>query len=286
MPRFREYYILMKPGIIRGNLITVTGGFFLASQGSISLSKLVGALVGSALIVGSGCVFNNYIDRNIDKKMKRTSKRALVTGSISNKAALLFGTTTGLMGVATLALLTNWLTVLVGITGFIFYVVVYSIWKRKGPVGTLVGSISGSVPPVAGYTAVTGSIDGAAAILFLILTVWQMPHFYAIALFRSKDYALASIPVLPNVHGVQRTKRTIIYYIFAFIGSTILLTSFGYTGYVYLAGVLLAGVAWLVVSMRGFNTLNTDKWAHGVFGVSLLTLTVFSVLISLDHWLI
>lgn len=277
-----SYYLLTKPGIIRGNLLTVTGGFLFASRDGFDLTSFIGALIGSALIVGSGCVFNNYIDRNMDKAMKRTKKRALVTGIISPKAALTFGTLLGLTGFGTLALLTNAVTILVGLVGFIFYVIFYSIWKRRSPNGTLVGSVSGAIPPVAGYTAASGQIDNAAIILFAILTMWQMPHFYAIALFRSKEYAAANVPVLPLVNGIGATKRFIIGYILVFIFSTGLLTVFGGAGYIYLVVMLLTGCAWLYVALSSYTKSDTDRWAKTVFGMSLLTLLLFSLIISLD----
>jgi heme o synthase len=282
----RSYYLLTKPGIIRGNLFTATAGFLLGSMGIIDWVMLPVVLAGVALVIASGCVFNNYIDRGIDQKMKRTKKRALVTGAISGKAALAYGSALGLAGFALLAAFTNWLTVLVGAVGYIFYVVIYGIAKRKSPFGTVVGSVSGAIPPVAGYTAAAGMLDGGALILFAILTFWQMPHFYSIAMFRSKEYAAAGIPVLPLVKGMRVTRLYIMLYIVAFIGAIGALTAFGYAGYVYLAPAIVLGLLWFFKGLSGLNTMEDEKWARMMFGYSLLALLGSSVMICVDSVLL
>ena len=193
----KDYYYLIKPGIIYGNAINTAAGFFLAAKGNIDFLLLLKTLGGSSLIIASACVFNNYIDRDIDSKMTRTKNRTLVRGAVPDPIALLYGSLLGVIGFGVLIIYTNVLTVLVGATGMFFYVVMYSIWKRRSPYGTLVGSISGAVPPVAGYSAVTNSLDVGALILFLVLVFWQMPHFYAIAIRRREEYKEAGIPVLP-----------------------------------------------------------------------------------------
>lgn len=279
------YYYLSKPGIIRGNLVAAAAGFFFAAQTDTKAEVLLGVLLGTACIIGSACAFNNYIDRNIDKKMKRTSQRALVIGSIKNSHALIFASTLGIMGALVLATLTNYLTLAIGLFGLVSYVVFYGIAKRRSIHGTLVGSIPGAVPPVAGYTAVTNEVDGAAVLLFLILVSWQMPHFYAIAIFRLKDYKAAGLPVLPVVKGVTATKKEIIAYIVTFIIVSSLLTVFGYAGYMYLAVILFVGILWLRVAMKGFHDADDTIWARQVFGTSLMVLLVTSVMIALGRML-
>lgn len=281
----RKYYQLTKPGIIYGNLITATGGFFLASQGVIDWWLLFSVLAGTSLVIGSACAINNYIDRNIDAKMTRTKKRALVDGSISPFNALLFAAVLGVVGFLILALGTNYTTVLVGIVGFIDYLIFYSIWKRRSTLGTLVGSIAGATPVVAGYTAVTASFDLGALLLFLILACWQMPHFFSIAIYRRDDYASAGLPVLPVVKGVEAAKVQILCYILAFIAATGLLWSFGYTGYIYVAAMLLLGLKWLWLATTGFASSDDVTWARQMFTFSLLVILGFSLLISLDAWL-
>src|SRR5579871_5606007 len=149
---FKLYVQLTKPGIIFGNLFAAVGGFFLASRGHFNPVLFVATVCGISLVIGSGCVVNNYIDRDIDAKMERTKKRALVKGAISGRNAILYASVLGIIGFLLLFIYTNLLTVCVGLVGYFFYVVMYTIWKRKSDIGTIVGSVSGAVPPVAGYT--------------------------------------------------------------------------------------------------------------------------------------
>lgn len=276
------YYNLTKPGIIRGNLITATAGFLLASGSNISAWLLFAVWVGTALVIASGCVFNNYIDQPLDKKMERTKKRALVSGEISGRSALTYGAALGIIGLGVLALWTNWLTFALGLAGLFFYLVVYGIAKRRSVLGTIIGSIAGALPPVAGYTAVSGTIDGAAVLLFLTLTCWQMPHFYAIAMFRRDEYAAASLPVLPVVHGMRTAKVHILAYTAAFVIVSLLLPVFGYVSPLYAFFVGSVGVAWLIKGITGFKTHDDVAWGRGMFFFSLAVLMVFSVSIAVD----
>lgn len=280
--KLRTYYYLTKPGIIRGNLFAATAGFLLASKGDIDPWLLLAMWAGTSLVIAAGCVFNNYIDRGIDKKMKRTKKRALVTGDISGRTALVYGTVLGLAGLTTLAVWVNWLTFGLGLLGLFFYVVVYGIAKRKTVHGTVVGSISGALPPAAGYVAVSNQLDMGALLLFLILVCWQMPHFYAIAMFRHKEYAAACLPVLPVVKGMRAAKIQILAYIAAFIVTSMLLPVYGYTGVTYTVIVGLIGLAWLTKGVAGFSAEDDIKWARSMFFFSLSVMMIFSLSIALD----
>ncbi len=282
MNLFKTYFSLTKPGIIFGNLITATAGFFLASKGHINLGLLLAALSGTSLGIASACVFNNYIDRDIDEKMTRTKNRVLVKRLVPVPNALIFGVVLGLLGFLILVLYVNLLTVAIGFVGAFFYVVMYSIWKRRSIYGTLVGSVSGATPIVAGYTAVTNHFDLGAIILFMILVLWQMPHFYAIAIFRLKDYTAVSLPVLPVVKGIYITKIHMLFYISAFIIAASMLTILRYTGYIYLIVVILAGFTWLGLCIKGFKTNDDKLWARKMFAFSLVVILILSVVMSFD----
>lgn len=281
-PMIKTYYLLTKPGIIKGNAITAIAGFVLASQGNTDFGLLLVTLVGLSLVIASAAAFNNYIDRDIDKKMKRTKNRALVTGSISGRDAVLFASVLGLLGTATLAIFTNFLTLAIALTGFFVYVVLYGFWKRRSVYGTIIGSISGAVPPIVGYTAASGRLDAGAIILFFILVLWQMPHFFAIAIYRLKDYAAASIPVLPVKKGILNAKVNMMLYIIAFSVTASLLTVFGYAGYLYLIVVLLLSAAWLFQSLKGFYASDDVIWARQMFVISLIVITVLSLVLCID----
>ena len=281
----RHYYTLTKPGIIRGNVMTAVAGFLFASQGNINLVLLIQTVFGIASIIASACVINNYIDRDIDSKMTRTKKRALVTGDISVRNALIYATLLCVIGYWVLWAYTNLLTVLIGAIGMFSYVALYGYYKRNSVHGTLVGSISGSTALVAGYCAVTGRFDMLALLLFIIMSIWQMPHFYAIGIYKLKDYKQASLPILPAISGVRVTKKHIAVYILLFTFAASSLTLFGYTGYVYLFVMLAVSLLWLRTALRGFAMKDNVKYGHQIFGQSLITLLLFSLMISVDHYL-
>jgi len=279
---FRTYYQLTKPGIIRGNAVPAIAGFFLASRGDVSYWLLLETLLGISLVIASACVYNNYIDREIDRKMARTKNRALVTGAISKRSALAYATVLGLIGFIVLAAYTNWLTVIGGVIGLFFYVVVYGYAKRKSVHGTLVGSISGAMPPVAGYIAVSDHLDAAAITLFLILVFWQMPHFYAIATYRRNDYKAAGLPVLPVVKGIEIAKRDILLYILAFGVAAVSLSFFAHTGPLYFIVAIGLTLFWFMSGFHGFGANDDNSWARKMFGISLLVMLVLCIFISLS----
>ncbi len=277
----KTLYRLTKPGIIYGNLFTATSGFLLASRLHVHYALLFATLTGIALVIASACVFNNIIDRGLDALMTRTKKRALVTGDINEHVASLYAMLLGAVGFMILALHTNLLTVGLGIIAFLDYVILYGIAKRRWVIGTIVGSVAGALPPAAAYTAVTNRFDSGAALLFLILVLWQMPHFYAIAMYRYEDYKKAGLPVLPVKKGMAHARQQILGYIAAFTLAAGGLTVFGYTGYIYLAVVSLLGLSWLWKGLYGLKKFDDTMWGRKMFLFSLIVITVLSVIIPL-----
>lgn len=282
MSTIKSYYYLTKPGIIYGNLITAVAGFLLASGWNINLVLFGATILGTGLVIASSCVINNYIDRGIDSKMKRTQKRAFVTGKISKEKGLTFASILGILGFGILILYTNSLVVWSGVIAMFSYVVVYGYFKRKSPVSTLVGTIPGAMSLVAGYLAVIGKIDFGAVLLFLIMVFWQLPHFYAIGIFRLKDYKEAGLPILPVVRGVHLTKIHMLLCMVLFLVSTIYLTLNGITGNVFLIAMVILGGYWIFLGIKGFKAPDDAKWARKVFGFSLIILMSMSVLMSLN----
>jgi heme o synthase len=278
----KTYYMLTKPGIIIGNIITTAGGFALASKGHFDLLLFLTTMLGLSLVIASAGVFNNYIDRFMDGKMERTKDRPLVTGAISHERALLFAFVLGLAGVVILGAYTNLLTVFIAMGGFFVYLVLYAFWKYRSFYGTLVGSLAGAVPPVVGYCAVSNHLDGAAFLLFMLMVLWQMPHFFAIAIYRLKDYAAASIPVLPIVKGMYVTKIQILLYIVAFMLTSSLLTLMGYTGYLFLGVVAVLSLVWMGLGLKGFKLVNDQRWARKMFIVSLVVIMGLFLIIPFD----
>lgn len=286
MDTVKAYYWLTKPGIIYGNLLAVGSGFFIAAARTDTyLLLLVETAASIALVIASACVLNNYIDRDIDKAMKRTSWRALASDTIPVRSALVFASALGLAGFTMLAAFTNRATFIVGLVGFIDYVAVYAWAKRRSWHGTLVGSVSGSAPLVAGYTAVTARFDAGALLLFLIMAFWQMPHFYAIAMRRLKDYRAAGIPVLPAVKGMRAAKSQIIIYIAAFMVTDILLYAAGYAGRFFAVAMGLYGAVWLSMGVKGFSAANDKRWAKKMFLYSLIFLPTLLAVSIIGFWL-
>ena len=279
----KQYLQVTKPGIIFGNLISVIGGFLLAAKGSIDFPLFLATLVGVSLVVASGCVFNNFIDRDIDRIMERTKNRVLVKGLIPPKTSLVYATILGIAGFALLYIGANPLAMWLAVMGFVVYVGVYSQYmKRNSVYGTLIGSLSGAAPPVIGYCAVSGQFDTGALILLLIFSLWQMPHSYAIAIFRFKDYQAAGIPVLPVVKGISVAKHHIIVYILAFMIATLMLTLSGYAGYKYLVVAAAVSIWWLGMALKGYKTENDVVWARKLFGFSIITIMSLSFMMSVD----
>lgn len=278
----KDYYNLTKPGIIYGNALMAAGAFLLASRQHIDFGLLLAMLAGISLVIASACIFNNYLDRNIDAKMVRTQKRAIVSGAISAHNALLYAAALGLTGFLLLIQLTNPLTALIALMAFVTYIVLYGIAKRLSVHGTLVGSLAGAAPPVVGYTTVTNQFDGGALILFLILVCWQMPHFYAISIYRLADYKAAGIPVLPAVKGYQAARVQIVFYIAAFIAAVNTLTISGNTGYVFAAVMTIMGLMWLYRGLLGFQAPSQEKWARSMFGFSVIVIICLSMMLSFN----
>lgn len=279
---FKRFFTLTKPGIIFGNLITTIGGFLLACHYNFNLILFINTICGICLIIACGCVFNNIIDRDIDKLMDRTKNRALVTGIIPVNTAIIYAIILGIAG-STFLFFTTTIALVIALTGLFFYVIVYSLWfKRNSIYGTLIGSISGSVPPVVGYCAASNQLNSGAIILFIMLTIWQMPHSYAIAIYRFKDYLNASIPVLPVKKGIATAKLHILLYTIVFMLVSLLLSIFGYTGMIYLIINLILGLYWIYLAGKGFKATDNVIWAKKVFGFSVIYLTIISIAMAID----
>lgn len=283
MATFKDYYSIVKPGVLYGNALTAVAGFFFASAyfKVFDTWLFIATIIGTTFIIASACALNNYLDQDIDSKMARTKTRVIVAGKVPGYKAVILSAILGVLGLVILILFTNWLVVTVGVLGFVVYVVLYGMLSKRLSIhGTLVGSISGAAPILAGYVAVSGVIDPAAVIVFAILFFWQMPEFYSIAVYRMKEYKAAGVPVITVVKGIDYTKVQIFFYTVAFVISTLLLTVFGYTGYVYLIIMLGLGLYWLYIGYLGLKTRDSAMWARRMFRFALLTLLVFCAIVS------
>ncbi len=286
--KFGDYYSLAKPGIVYGNVLMTLGGFLLATRVDAfplgaNVPLLLWTLLGMALVIASAGAFNNYLDRDIDGAMARTRHRPLVAKRITTRASLTLGAVFGVLGFFILIAHVNIITAVVAAVGFVFYLFVYTLWsKRRSVFGTILGSIAGAVPPVAGYAAVSGRVDANALILFAILVLWQMPHFFAIGIYRREDYLNANIPIMPVKHGVRATKRAILAYVVAFAIVAILLGVMGYAGISYFVVAASLSIIWLIYSVSGFWTRDDRRWARQMFFISLAVIVFLFAAIAID----
>ncbi len=250
----------------------------LASRWHDHWGLLALTLLGTGLIIASACVFNNYLDRGLDIKMARTRQRALVNSVVSGRAALIYGSILGLAGETLLFAFVNNLTAWIGLAGWLAYVILYSLAKRRTVFGTLIGTLSGSTPPIAGYTAITGRLDATTGGLFLLMACWQMAHFYSIAMYRHADYQAAGLPVLPVVKGNRRAKLEIRLYIAAFGLMAVVLAIVSKLGVVFVVVIITASLAWLY---KGSQPAASDKlWGRRMFLFSLIVVMIMSLMLA------
>lgn len=256
----------------------------MASGGrQINYLSLVCTLLGISLVVACGCVLNNIIDRDIDRLMERTKNRVLALGLMSVRTALIYALLLGTLGLFILYKGTNELTTFIAGFGLLIYVGIYSLWlKRHSIYATIVGSIAGAVPPLAAYCAVANRLDTGACILFLMLCIWQIPHSYAIAIYRFDDYARAKIPTLAIIKGLAYTKVQMLIYVVAFVIATLMLYFLHYTGSIYFISAGVLGAIWIRLSILGFRAQDTKQWARKMFIFSIICITLLSVIMSID----
>ncbi|KJV39123.1 heme o synthase [Acinetobacter brisouii] len=280
----KKYIFLTKPGILFGNFVTTLGGFFLAAQGSVDILLLLLTLLGTTLVVASGCVVNNFIDQDIDDKMERTQNRALVKKTIEPQAALIFATILGISGLSLLWFFVNVYATGFAVLGFIVYVCLYSLWSKRTSIHqTVIGSISGACPPVIGYTAVAHEFDVAALLVFLAYAIWQMPHSWGIAIYRFDDYKRAGIPILPVARSIFRTKVESLIYVVLFAAVLNGLYCFGYTNVFFLITFNALCAYWLYLSIIGFKAENDQVWAKRYFLYSVILITALSISFSFSY---
>ncbi|MED4079758.1 heme o synthase [Halalkalibacterium halodurans] len=282
---WKDYLTLAKTGIVTSNLITTFAGLFLAATYiGVSLSDyfltIVWTMVGAALVMAGGCTLNNYIDRDIDHLMERTKDRPSVTGRFSGQHILWMGFVQSAAGIFFL-LLTTPVAAVIGFIGLFVYVVLYSMWtKRTTTLNTIVGSISGAVPPLIGWSAIDGSLHSYAWLMFFIMFFWQPPHFLALAMKRVEEYRRAGIPMLPVVAGFEMTKRQMVIYVVALTIVSLMLYPFGI---IYTTVAAILGVGWLALGIAGFKMKDDVKWARLMFVYSLNYLTILFVLMVVVH---
>lgn len=254
-------------------------------MGQFDVVLFAGTIAGVALVIASACVINNILDRDIDSKMERTNKRALVTNEVSTSVAASYATVLGITGLTSLLWLSSITAALFAVIGFVAYAGWYTYAKRKTPLSTIIGTISGATPIVIGYTAVTDQFNTVALVLFAVMVYWQLAHFYAISLYRQKEYAKAGIPLWPIKYSRQATASEIIKAGGFYVVVVLLLAFVAKLSIVYVIVMGVLALWWFYTMVRTDRMNPSDKWAKKIFGQSLLILLAWSVLLSVDYWL-
>lgn len=284
--KLSAYYEATKPRVTYGNVLTVVAGYLFAVAGAIHVQTLLAVTLGMTLVIASACVVNNYLDQDIDKLMERTKKRPSVLGALSTSNLLWFASSLFVFGFFILEIFTNFHVVIAALVGYVTYVWLYgALSKRRSIHGTLVGSISGAMPIVAGYFAGRDSLDIGALIVFLIIFFWQFPEFYSIAIYRRHEYKAAHIPVFPVVKGVPHTIRAILIYTILYVIATLSVAVAGLTGWTYALVMAGFGGYWIHLAVLGLRAPVTqhDQWARRMFRFSMITILVVCVLLSVGR---
>ncbi len=281
------YVALTKPRIIELLLVTTLPTMVVAQRGLPPVWLMAATLVGGALAAGGANAINMVVDRDIDRLMKRTKNRPLVTGAMTPTAALVFALGLEVAAFVELWLAVNLLSAVLAISATLFYVFVYTLWlKRRSSQNIVIGGAAGAVPVLVGWAAVTDSLSWAPVVLFAIIFIWTPPHFWSLAVRYKEDYAAAEVPMLPVVASMKRTTTEIVYYTVALVAVSFLLGPVAHMGWVYMvtAAVLGAGFLYLVTRLWGLaqDGRATGRDAMKVFGYSITYLTVLFVAMAGD----
>jgi protoheme IX farnesyltransferase len=278
-----DYVELTKPRIALVVLVTTFAGMWMAAGNTLSIDLVLTTLLGTWLASASAGILNNYIDRDIDQLMSRTSRRATAAGRVQPQHVLYTGL--GLAAASFLVLVTtsNLFAASLAIGTIYFYVVIYTLWlKRRTDLCTEIGGIAGAAPPLIGWAAVTGDIGQPAILMFLIMFIWQPPHFWVLALLREKEYRRAGIPMLPVTGGTTLTKAKMLLYTAALIPCTISLFITGAAGSFYLSVSTVAGLVYLGWTLDFVRRPLVRKGALNLFLFSIAYLLIVFTAIFID----
>lgn len=274
----KDYIILTKPGIVAMSIMTALTGLYIGYRGIPNSFLLLWTLLGTGLAASGAASLNNFYDRDIDLIMRRTSSRPLPSGKIRPSTAFASGITLVIISLIVLFHFVNALSALLAMTAVFIYAVVYTSLKRKTPNATVIGGISGALPPVIGCAAVSGTITVEALILFLIMFVWQPSHFWFLAIRHAEDYRNARIPAMPVVKGIAMTKIKILFFNIALFLVSLLPYIYGIAGKIYLITANVLGVAYILFSARLLFMKGEKKVIRFFYFSILYLLILFGVM--------
>ncbi len=284
--RFYSFLQLAKPRVVSLIVFCAVIGMFLAVPSGLPDPRTVfAATLGIALVAGAAAAMNCLVEQKIDAVMARTRARPLPRGELSSAETLGFS---GLMGGVGLTLLYHWvnpLTMWLTMATFVGYAVIYTVLlKPATPQNIVIGGASGAMPPVLGWTAISGEVTFEACLLFLIIFAWTPPHFWALALYRTKEYARAGLPMLPVTHGAAYTRLQVLLYTLILVAVTLLPIASRMSGLIYLGSALLLGAVFLAFAVRLY-TAYSDRLARRTFAYSIVYLAALFAALLVDHYL-
>jgi heme o synthase len=284
-PSWRDYVELCKPNVVALMILTSVIGMLLAVPGMVPWQVLLLGNLGIALCAGSAAAVNHLVDRHVDLKMARTFNRPIAKGRVAPINAAVFALLLGLLGMFILLVFINPLTAWLTLASLVGYAFIYTLFlKRATPQNIVIGGLAGAAPPLLGWTAVTGTLDGYALLLVLIIFAWTPPHFWALAVHRKNEYANAEIPMLPVTHGEHYTKIHILLYTVILLAVSILPFATGMMNVVYLVGAVVLGVIFLYYALL---MLFSQKPGTGMatFRYSIIYLMLLFVAMLADHYI-
>jgi protoheme IX farnesyltransferase len=283
---FRQYLVLTKPRVTQLAVFCAVIGMFLATPELPDAKRVLAATFGIWLLAAAAFAINCLIEQQVDARMLRTARRATATGAISTTQVLMLSSLLGGVGMAVLYFMVNPLTMWLTFATFVGYAVIYTvILKPRTPQNIVIGGLSGAMPPALGWAAVADSVPAEAWLLVLIIFIWTPPHFWALALYRSHDYAKSGLPMLPITHGQQFTRLHILLYSIALLATTLLPYIVGMSGWLYLIAAVVLGVMFIGYAFKLYRAYS-DELSRKLFRFSILYLSLLFVALLADHWLI
>jgi heme o synthase len=282
--RLRQFLSLTKPRVVSLIVFTAVIGMFLAVPGLPPLMPMLFATLGIGLVAAAAAAINCLVEQKIDAKMARTRARPLPRGELSTQQTLIFASIIGGVGLALLDLQVNALTMWLTLGTFVGYAVIYTVLlKPATPQNIVIGGASGAMPPVLGWAAMSNDVAPQALILFLIIFVWTPPHFWALALYRAKEYANAGLPMLPVTHGPAYTRLQIVLYTVALFAVSLLPFAIRMSGWIYLTAAVVLGGVFIAYAVR-LRQHYSDRLSRQTFRYSIVYLAALFSALLIDHY--
>jgi len=281
----RAFYALTKPRVVSLIVFTAVIGMFLATPGMVPLQILLAATLGIASVAGAAAAVNCLVEQKIDAVMQRTRARPLPRGELSSLQTLVFAGMLGGLGLWVLVHFVNPLTMWLTLATFVGYAIVYTVvLKPMTPQNIVIGGAAGAMPPVLGWAAVTGEVTTEALLLFLIIYAWTPPHFWALALYRTEEYAKAGLPMLPVTHGRRYTQLQVLLYSLILFGVSLLPFAIRMSGWLYLAAACVLGAIFIGYAIALYARYS-DRLAQRAFRYSIVYLALLFAALLVDHYL-